>query len=84
MKKKSLPSLLGGLVVGGVMIIAGGLISSGSDFNGHLVGASGSALLVGVGMSRYLKTSKMMPALPMVALGIISSGYHFQKAYEWA
>ncbi len=83
-KKRSLPSLVGSLVIGGTFIVAGEFIRRGSDYHGHLIGAAASCGLSAVGASRYIATSKMMPAAPMVALGLLSSAYHMKKTYEWA
>ena len=83
-KKRSLPSLVGSLIIGGTFIVAGELIRRGSDYHGHLIGAAASCGLIAVGASRYLATSKMMPAAPLVALGLLSSAYHMKKTYEWA
>ena len=83
-KKRSVPSLVGSLIIGGTFVIAGELIRRGSDYHGHLVGAAASCTLIAVGASRYIATSKMMPAAPLVALGLLSSAYHMKKTYEWA
>eukprot|EP01036_Dinobryon_divergens_P026696 gene26695-35373_t len=81
---QSVPSLVGSLIIGGTFVIAGELIRRGSDYYGHLVGAAASCTLIAVGASRYIATSKMMPAAPLVALGLLSSAYHMKKTYEWA
>ena len=98
-----MPSLYGGLALGSAFIVAGATIQSGSDFRGHIIAAVASTILVGTGTSRYLASKKLMPAVPMliigmsnsvrvivnlifcfICIGVASSGYHFNKVYEWS
>jgi uncharacterized membrane protein (UPF0136 family) len=83
-KKKSVASLIGGLVLGGSFLLAGSIISGGKDLEGHVLATTASVLLAGTGASRYFASKKMMPAAPMVALGLISLAYNGKKALEWS
>jgi uncharacterized membrane protein (UPF0136 family) len=83
-KRRSAPSLIGSCLIGGCMIAGGYLINNGSELNGHTLAATASVGLVGVGLSRYIKTSATMPAAPMCVLGILSAAYQIKKTMEWA
>ena len=39
--------------------------------------------LIAIGLTRYYQTKKLMPAAPMVVIGLLSSAYHNMKALEW-
>lgn len=82
-KKRSMPSLVGSLIVGGGLITGGWLINNGEAFEGHSLAVMSSFILGAVGAARYAKTQKPMPGMPMLVVGGLSTAYHLQKTYEW-
>ncbi|KAJ9505162.1 hypothetical protein QJQ45_030293, partial [Haematococcus lacustris] len=83
-KKKSLPSLAGGLVIGAAYGVSGYLIEQVDGFQGHVVGGVTSLVLAGMMGSRYARTKKMMPAGIMAAAGMLGLLYHGKKTMDWA
>ncbi|KAG1669691.1 hypothetical protein FOA52_002075 [Chlamydomonas sp. UWO 241] len=83
MRKKSLPSLLGGLGIGAAYACVGYYINTVDASVGHQAGAVTSLVLAGMGGVRLVKTKKVMPAGVMTAAGLLALAYHTKKAQEW-
>jgi uncharacterized membrane protein (UPF0136 family) len=80
--KKSVPSLYGSLGLGGGFIIGGILIMEGYDIIGHVMSSTASAGLIGFGIGKYITSKKLMPAAPMIALGIVGGVYNLKKTQD--
>jgi uncharacterized membrane protein (UPF0136 family) len=81
-RKRSVPSLVGGLACAGLYAYSGYIINSGDPEAGHKLGLGTSTLIAAGFGARTLKTKKMMPAV-LAVLGIAGSFYNFQKWSEW-
>ncbi len=84
--KKSVPSLVGGLVTGAAFGASAYLISQGGDKTRTGFGvATATSVALSVGMvPRFRKTGKVMPAGALIGLGAISALYHAYKFNEWS
>jgi uncharacterized membrane protein (UPF0136 family) len=79
-KKKSTPSLIGGLTLAFAFALSGYLIHQRFEyFAGNMLGSASGVALASVGLSRYLKTRKPMPGLALLGLGMAAGGYHGYK-----
>jgi uncharacterized membrane protein (UPF0136 family) len=73
LKKKSLPSLLGGVCLGAGYLTAGWLIHQKYEYTrGHQVAAICGATLATVGITRFAKTKAIFPAGMLAILGVVS------------
>ena len=81
-RKRSVPSLVGGMACAGLYAYSGYVINSGEPEAGHKLGLGTSTLIAAGFGARALKTKKMMPAV-LAVLGIAGSFYNFQKWTEW-
>ncbi|HEY9662586.1 MAG TPA: TMEM14 family protein [Allocoleopsis sp.] len=70
-KVRSLPSLLSGLVSGGLLILSGILQLQGNDW-GRILALIITIALIVVFAIRFWKTRKVMPAGLMGALGLVA------------
>eukprot|EP01080_Neovahlkampfia_damariscottae_P000659 gene659-8160_t len=69
-KAKSVPSLLGSLVIACGYAAGGYLTHEKYEYElGHGISAASSLALTAVGFSRYTKTKKKMPGVPLMMLG---------------
>ncbi len=82
-KKRSVPSLIGGTVIGVSFFGSAYLINSGSASNGFLVGSATSTALVGVMLPRLISTKKFMPAGVNVAIGAAALAYNGYQATQF-
>src|SRR5689334_11848767 len=79
-KKKSLPSLIGGLTLGLGYIGAGYMIHQRYEYDrGHYVAAGCASVLSIVGITRYIKTRSFMPSgiLALLGLGSLAAEFYF-------
>mmetsp|Transcript_7339 Transcript_7339/g.15985 ORF Transcript_7339/g.15985 Transcript_7339/m.15985 type:complete len:110 (+) Transcript_7339:34-363(+) len=83
LKKKSLPSLLGGLGFGAAYAYSGYLSNSVDAVQGHAAGAVTSLALTAIMGARLVKTKKIMPAGLLTGCGLLGLVYHYQKFNEW-
>ncbi|PNH06431.1 Transmembrane protein 14A [Tetrabaena socialis] len=83
-KKKSLPSLLGGLTFGVAFGASAYIIQNQDALLGHSVGCATSALMLTMMGARFVRTRKMMPAGVLAGTGLIGLAYHAQKARQWS
>eukprot|EP00475_Leptophrys_vorax_P038218 TRINITY_DN669_c0_g1_i2.p1 TRINITY_DN669_c0_g1~~TRINITY_DN669_c0_g1_i2.p1 ORF type:complete len:124 (-),score=37.86 TRINITY_DN669_c0_g1_i2:76-447(-) len=84
-KRKSMPSLIGGVGAGLLMALSGFLISNDQEFGGHLLGALTGATIGSVMMVRAVKTKKVMPAgavSALLGLAGLYNGAKFKEYYE--
>lgn len=82
-KKKSVPSFVAGVGLGGVLIASGLLVNTGNEYRGYTVGAgAGVAMAAGMG-ARFMSTRKFMPAGAVALLGTVTTAYNVAKALEW-
>jgi len=82
-KKKSVPSLVAGVGLGGALVYTSVMINSGKEFEGHALG-SGVGLLLAAGMgARFVKTGAFMPAGMVALLGTVTAAYNVNKAIEY-
>ena len=82
-KKKSVPSFVAGVGLGGVLIASGLLISTGNEYRGYTIG-SGAGMVMAAGMgARFMSTRKFMPAGAVALLGTVTTAYNVAKAIEW-
>mmetsp|Transcript_6629 Transcript_6629/g.21396 ORF Transcript_6629/g.21396 Transcript_6629/m.21396 type:complete len:108 (+) Transcript_6629:79-402(+) len=82
-RRKSMPSLIGGLSTGCAMAGSGVLIQTGNDLEGHFLGLATSSLLLGTMGARFAATRKMLPAGAIALLALVSCAYHGKKVNEW-
>ena len=83
-KAGSAMSLVGGGAVGAGFLLAGYLIQTGEDFQGHAVGSAAGGTLTAAMGSRFAKTGKMMPAGAAAGLGLLTLAYNLKKAKDWS
>ncbi|PNW78719.1 hypothetical protein CHLRE_09g387838v5 [Chlamydomonas reinhardtii] len=83
-KKKSLPSLLGGLAFGAAYGATAWTIQNHDAYVGHTVGAATSAVMATMMGLRLAKTKKVMPSGILTGLGLLGLLYHANKARQWA
>ncbi|KAG2484877.1 hypothetical protein HYH03_016361 [Edaphochlamys debaryana] len=83
-RKKSLPSLLGGLTLGAAYGATAYIIQTHDALLGHQVGAATSVVLATMMGVRLARTKKVMPAGVLAGVGALASFYHIQKARQWA
>ncbi|GLC41894.1 hypothetical protein PLESTF_000097300 [Pleodorina starrii] len=83
-RKKSLPSLLGGLTFGVAFGATAYIIQTHDAFVGHSVGCATSAVMATMMGMRLAKTKKVMPAGILTGVGLLGFAYHAQKARQWA
>lgn len=91
-KRRSVPSLVGGVGLGAVFAVAGYTIQQGSSPSGTVAGLrQGHDLALGASVAtaavmaqRLAATGKPMPAVPAATLGALSAAYHYKKRTEWA
>ncbi|EFC46706.1 predicted protein [Naegleria gruberi] len=82
-KKGSTPSLVAGVGLGAAFGASSYLIMQQKHFEGHALASAASVVLLGAGVSRFLKASnKTIPSI-LTILGLISSYYQINKAIEW-
>ena len=81
---RSTQSLLAGLLFGSGFGYSGYLINNEEQVRGFRLAAINSVLLSGIMSLRYVRTRKVMPALPLTALGIASAYYNGKKYLEWS
>lgn len=84
LKAKSVPSLVGGLTFGAAFGMTAYVIQTHDAFVGHSLGATASAVMMGMMGMRYLKTKKVMPAGVLAGSGLLGLAYHAHKARQWA
>mmetsp|Transcript_10726 Transcript_10726/g.27304 ORF Transcript_10726/g.27304 Transcript_10726/m.27304 type:complete len:109 (+) Transcript_10726:103-429(+) len=83
-RARSMPSLIGGLAGASAMVGSGLLIQSGSDLEGHGLGATTSALLAGgLGYRAMLKKKWLSPMGVVAAVATLSMAYHCKKVNDW-
>eukprot|EP00197_Chlamydomonas_leiostraca_P002087 CAMPEP_0202858432 /NCGR_PEP_ID=MMETSP1391-20130828/970_1 /ASSEMBLY_ACC=CAM_ASM_000867 /TAXON_ID=1034604 /ORGANISM="Chlamydomonas leiostraca, Strain SAG 11-49" /LENGTH=108 /DNA_ID=CAMNT_0049537353 /DNA_START=82 /DNA_END=405 /DNA_ORIENTATION=- len=82
-KKKSVPSLIGGLAFGAAYIGTAYTINDIDGYKGHAAGLATSALLTAVMGSRFAKYKKFMPAGLLAGAGLMGVLYHSKKVGEW-
>jgi len=63
---------------------AGYKISTDEQLRGFRLGTTVSALMTAVMGYRYYTSRKVMPAVPLAALGAIGAVYHGAKYLEWS
>ena len=81
LKLRNPQHLFFGTFIGGAYVIAGAMIDSGRNvFEGHLVGASASAVILTTGMKRMFATKQPFPGLAIVSLGLFCVQYHLSRA----
>ncbi|GIL63045.1 hypothetical protein Vafri_17195 [Volvox africanus] len=83
-RKKSLPSLLGGLTFGVAYGTTAYVIQTHDAFLGHSIGCTTSALMATMMGMRLAKTKKVMPAGILTGVGLLGFMYHAYKAKQWA
>lgn len=81
---RSTQSLLTGGLFGGGFGLAAWWISGEEQARGFRFAALNSVLLAGVMGTRYARTRRAMPALPLAIAGGASAVYHGYKWREWA
>ena len=72
--------LAGGMGVGAGYILSGAMMQTGREMVGHTAAASASMVILTTGISRYRTTKNAFPALPLIALGLLSTVYHLDRA----
>lgn len=82
-KKKSVPSLVAGVGLGGAYLASSYLIGEVDALQGHAVGLATSVVLTSAMGARFLKSKKLMPAGIMAAAGLLAGVYHGMKIPEW-
>ena len=83
LKKRSVPSLVGGTVIGASFLGSAYLINSGSASNGFLLGSASSTALIGVMLPRFISTQKFMPAGVNVVIGAAALAYNGYQAKQF-
>lgn len=68
---KSMMSLISGLASGALLLLSGLLLAQGHGWAKYLAAVVTIALMLFFG-SRFLATQKLMPAAPIIVLGIIT------------
>ena len=72
-KVKSVSSLIGSLAIACGYALGGYLTHEKYEYDlGHSVSAASSFALTAVGFSRYYKTKKKMPGVPLMILGSVN------------
>eukprot|EP01135_Chromosphaera_perkinsii_P006295 Nk52_evm24s485 gene=Nk52_evmTU24s485 len=71
-KKSSIPSLIGGMASGLLLIYSGYVISNGNALTGHSIAAGTGAMLSMMMMPRFINSGKFMPTgvVSMIAVGV--------------
>mmetsp|Transcript_23042 Transcript_23042/g.55072 ORF Transcript_23042/g.55072 Transcript_23042/m.55072 type:complete len:111 (+) Transcript_23042:25-357(+) len=82
-KKRSVPSLIGGLSAGALFMGSGLLLQKGQNKNGHMLALATSLLLVGGMGPRAVASKKFMPAGLVASIGAVSAAYQTKKVMEW-
>mmetsp|Transcript_45994 Transcript_45994/g.75023 ORF Transcript_45994/g.75023 Transcript_45994/m.75023 type:complete len:110 (+) Transcript_45994:48-377(+) len=86
LRKKSVPSLIGGTAIGSLMVASGYLIEhAGLPLAGHLLGGGVSLALAGMMGARAVRTGKIMPAGILAgigAVGVIDHGLRLKSFLE--
>jgi len=81
---KSTQSLFAGLLFGSGFGASAYFIQNEEQVRGFRLATVNSVLLSGIMTVRYIRTRKIMPALPLTALGLASAYYHGNKYLEWS
>ena len=84
LKRQSIPSLVGGVTLGGSMLGGGMLIDKGEDLQGHTVSLAASTALTASMGYRFATTRAIMPAGVLTVAGALSSAYHAKKVNDWS
>jgi uncharacterized membrane protein (UPF0136 family) len=83
-KKRSLPSVVGGVTFGGLLLGSGVLITRGESYQGHALASSVTGMLSIAMARRYVSAGyKFMPAGLVASIGMIGFAYNAKKAIEW-
>lgn len=83
-KKKSMPSLIGGLVLGLGYFTSGYLIHQKYEYDrGHYLAAGCAAVLSATGLVRFFKTRAFMPGGMLAILGLssLATEFYFLSKY---
>ncbi|CAG9463988.1 unnamed protein product [Pedinophyceae sp. YPF-701] len=84
LKKRSVPSLVGGLTLGAAFFYSGHLIASGeSPATGHDVALAASVVTAAMMGARFRKTRAFMPGGVLMVAGGGSAVYQAIKSAEW-
>ncbi|KAL9648365.1 hypothetical protein ABK040_001943 [Willaertia magna] len=83
LKKRSVPSLIAGLGLALAFGSSSYLIMQQKHFQGHTLAGISSVVLLGAGLHRYTKAPKSMIPISLIVLGLFSSYYQLNKAWEW-
>ena len=75
--------LAGGVGVGAAYVLSGAMIETSREQTGHTTAASASMVILTTGISRYRTTKRALPALPLIALGLLSTAYHLERASSY-
>ena len=79
----SVPSLIGGVVVGATLMGSGYTVSKGNDLEGHALAAvTGWTVTAGMAQ-RLMATGKFMPAGAAATVGLLTALYNSKKASDW-
>jgi uncharacterized membrane protein (UPF0136 family) len=81
---RSMQSLLAGGLFGGGFGAAAYWIAGDEQARGFRFATLNSVLLAGVMGARFVRTRRVMPAVPLTLLGLGSSAYHGYKWREWS
>jgi uncharacterized membrane protein (UPF0136 family) len=76
-KKQSLPSLLGGIVIGSLFLSSSFLISKNKDYGVEL--ALGTSMLTSTIMVRRAVRTRQLVPVGMVTIGMVGCGYYGYK-----
>lgn len=76
--------LIAGLLYSGGFGLSGYLIHEGEQVLGFKLATVNSLLLGWLAGLRFVRTKKVMPALPFSVLGFASAYYHGNKYIEWS
>jgi uncharacterized membrane protein (UPF0136 family) len=83
-RKGSVPSFVGGLAAGSLLIGSGMMISGESQYQGHMLAtATTGAAAAGMGY-RFFLTGKFMPAGLVACLSVVCCAYNVKKGMDWA
>ncbi|KXZ54133.1 hypothetical protein GPECTOR_5g233 [Gonium pectorale] len=83
-RKKSLPSLIGGLAFGLAYGASAYIIQTHDALLGHQVGAATSAVMAALMGKRFASSRKVMPAGMLAGSGLAGLIYHAHKARQWS
>mmetsp|Transcript_73193 Transcript_73193/g.174434 ORF Transcript_73193/g.174434 Transcript_73193/m.174434 type:complete len:122 (+) Transcript_73193:87-452(+) len=82
LKAGSIPSLVGGLGCGSLMVASGVLVEKDCQ-KAFLLGSVTSGVLTAAMLPRFIRTKKMMPTGAVTFLGLIGLAYNGMKLSQW-